>query len=154
MVTIIRSLGATLVSLFWSRAKLHHEILILRHQLNVLRRTSPERVALTNVDRQTITVAELADRFDKEHVALRVKASTAKEYRRNLKRIILPALGRHRVTEVTRADIAKFHNDLRDRLAGIGVASSPVDGEFSMTNSVRTESSSLAGALTPSWAVE
>ncbi len=51
MVTIIRSLVTTLVSLFWWRAKLHHEILILRHQLNVLRRTSPERVALTNVDR-------------------------------------------------------------------------------------------------------
>jgi hypothetical protein len=51
MVTIIQSLLTALVSLFWSRAKLHHEILILRHHLNVLRRTSPERVALTNVDR-------------------------------------------------------------------------------------------------------
>ena len=55
----------------------------------------------------------LADRFDREHIALRLKASTAKEYRRNLRRFILPALGRHRVTEVTRADIAKFHHDLR-----------------------------------------
>jgi hypothetical protein len=51
MVTIIRSLAATLVSLFWSRAKLHHEILVLRHQLNILRRTAPKRVALTNGDR-------------------------------------------------------------------------------------------------------
>jgi Arm DNA-binding domain/Phage integrase, N-terminal SAM-like domain len=64
-------------------------------------------------DRQTITVKELADRFDKEHVALRVKDSTAKGYRRLIERTILPALGRHRVTEVTRADIAKFHHDLR-----------------------------------------
>jgi len=32
MVVIIRSLATALVSLFWSRAKLHHEILILRHQ--------------------------------------------------------------------------------------------------------------------------
>jgi hypothetical protein len=44
-------LGAALVSLCWSRAKLHHEILILRHQLNVLRRASLRRVSLTNVDR-------------------------------------------------------------------------------------------------------
>ncbi len=51
MVMIIRSLVTTLVSLFWSRAKPHHEILILRHQLNVLRRTSPKRVSLTSVDR-------------------------------------------------------------------------------------------------------
>jgi integrase len=30
-----------------------------------------------------------------------------------LERVIVPALGRHRVTEVTRADIAKIHHDLR-----------------------------------------
>ena len=30
-----------------------------------------------------------------------------------LDRVILPALGRHRVTEVTRADVAKIHHDLR-----------------------------------------
>lgn len=63
--------------------------------------------------RDAITVKELAERFDKEHCALRIKASTAKEYRRNLDRFILPALGRLRVEEVTRADIAKFHHDLR-----------------------------------------
>jgi integrase len=63
--------------------------------------------------REAITVRELADRFDKEHIALRIKASTAKEYRRNLDRFILPALGRLRVEEVTRADVAKFHHDLR-----------------------------------------
>ncbi len=51
MVTIIRSVVTTLVSLFWSRGKLHHEILFLRHQLNVLRRAAPRRVALTNLDR-------------------------------------------------------------------------------------------------------
>jgi len=63
--------------------------------------------------REALTVKDLADRFDKEHISLRIKASTAKEYRRNLDRFILPALGRLRVEEVTRADIAKFHHDLR-----------------------------------------
>lgn len=63
--------------------------------------------------REAITVKDLAGRFDKEHISLRVKASTAKEYRRNLSRFILPALGRLRVEDVTRADIAKFHHDLR-----------------------------------------
>ena len=37
----------------------------------------------------------------------------AKGYRRMLERVIIPALGRHRVTEVTRADVAKIHHDLR-----------------------------------------
>jgi len=63
--------------------------------------------------RKVITVKELADRFDKEHISIRVKASTAKEYRRNLERFILPALGRLTVTNITRADVAKFHHDLR-----------------------------------------
>ena len=34
-----------------SRASLEAEILLLRHQLNVLRRKSPKRMAFTNVDR-------------------------------------------------------------------------------------------------------
>jgi integrase len=63
--------------------------------------------------RNAVTVAELSDRFDKEHIAVRVKESTAREYRRNLRRFILPALGQLRVADVTRADIAKFHHNLR-----------------------------------------
>ena len=76
-------------------------------------RNGEDPAAKRDTDREAITVTELADRFDKEHIALRVKASTGKEYRRNLKRFILPALGRLRVNEVTRADVAKFHHDLR-----------------------------------------
>ena len=63
--------------------------------------------------RNAATVNDLADRFDKEHISVRLKASTAKEYRGNLKRFILPALGRLAVPEITRADVAKFHHDLR-----------------------------------------
>jgi hypothetical protein len=37
--------------LFRSRAALQAEILVLRHQLNVLHRSSGRRVALSNVDR-------------------------------------------------------------------------------------------------------
>ena len=40
-----------LVGLFRSRASLEAEILLLRHQLNVLRRKSPKRMAFTDVDR-------------------------------------------------------------------------------------------------------
>jgi len=63
--------------------------------------------------RNSATVRDLAERFDKEHISVRLKASTAKEYRANLKRFILPALGRLAVPEITRADVAKFHYDLR-----------------------------------------
>ena len=40
-----------IAGLFRSRAALQAEILVLRHQLNILRRRSPKRVALGNIDR-------------------------------------------------------------------------------------------------------
>jgi len=63
--------------------------------------------------RKACTVKELAERFDEEHISVRLKTGTAREYRRNLRRFILPALGRLKVADVTRADISKFHHDLR-----------------------------------------
>ena len=51
MRDICRLLWCALIGLFRSRASLEAEILVLRHQLNVLRRKSPERVIVTDVDR-------------------------------------------------------------------------------------------------------
>lgn len=76
-------------------------------------RNGEDPAAERDAGRKAITVKELAERFDREHISLRVKPSTAKEYRRNLDRFILPALGRLTVTGITRADVAKFHHDLR-----------------------------------------
>lgn len=76
-------------------------------------RAGEDPAAKRDAGRSAIRVNELAERFDREHIAIRIKASTANEYRRNLRRFILPALGQLSVTEVTRADVAKFHHDLR-----------------------------------------
>ena len=76
-------------------------------------RNGEDPAAERDAGRRIITIGELADRFDKEHIVVRLKPNTAKEYRRNLQRFILPALGRLNVTEITRADVAKFHHDLR-----------------------------------------
>ncbi len=56
------------------------------------------------------TMAELAERFLAEHAEAKRKASTAAEYRRLLDKIILPALGKRKAADVTRADIAKLHH--------------------------------------------
>jgi hypothetical protein len=40
-----------LIGLFRSRASLQAEILTLRHQLNVLRRKSPQRLSFSSIDR-------------------------------------------------------------------------------------------------------
>jgi Phage integrase, N-terminal SAM-like domain len=67
--------------------------------------------ARRDAHREAVTVKELAERFDNEHISVRVKATTTKGYRRLLDKTILPALGRLRVIEVTRADITKLHHD-------------------------------------------
>ena len=60
------------------------------------------------------TIAELAERFLSEHARAKRKASTAFEYERLLNRVVLPALGKRRVGDVTKADISKLHHDLRE----------------------------------------
>jgi integrase len=59
------------------------------------------------------TVAELAALFLAEHVETKRKPRTAREYRRLIGNVILPALGRKRVADVTRADVARLHHARR-----------------------------------------
>ncbi len=59
------------------------------------------------------TVADLAERFLAEHAEAKRKARTAVEYRRLLDKIILPALGKRRVADITRADVDKLHHARR-----------------------------------------
>jgi hypothetical protein len=51
MIDFLRLLVCALTGLFRSRARLEAGILVLRHQLNVLRRKAPERVAFNCIDR-------------------------------------------------------------------------------------------------------
>ncbi len=51
MVATVKSLLGFLVSLFRSRSELQAEILALRHQVNVLRRSAPRCPKLGNTDR-------------------------------------------------------------------------------------------------------
>jgi transposase InsO family protein len=51
MSDLCRLIWCALIGLFRSRTALEAEILVLRHQLNVLRRSCPKRVALSSIDR-------------------------------------------------------------------------------------------------------
>lgn len=62
--------------------------------------------------RTAVTVKELAARFDAEHIAVHVKGTTAKEYRRNLKRFILPA--NIEIGEAQRLHPVRFHGGFRN----------------------------------------
>src|SRR5260370_36668234 len=51
MSDLCRLIWCALIGLFRPRAALEAEILVLRHQLNILRRKCPKRVALSSIDR-------------------------------------------------------------------------------------------------------
>src|SRR3954452_1739303 len=51
MIDFLMLLACVLTRLFRSRARLEAEILVLRHQLNILQRKSAERAAFKSIDR-------------------------------------------------------------------------------------------------------
>jgi len=66
---------------------------------------------------RAITVSQLASIFEINHIDLNphLKASTGREYRHALNRYILPALGKMKAAEVTRADVARLHLSMREK---------------------------------------
>lgn len=60
------------------------------------------------------TVAAVAEKFLAEHVEAKRKARTASEYRRLCNLFVLPSLGRRRVAEVQRSDVARLHHSMRE----------------------------------------
>ena len=59
------------------------------------------------------TVADLAARCLKNHVAVRCKPNTAKNYRMALQNHILPALGKKVLKDVSPGDVTALHHKLR-----------------------------------------
>ncbi|WP_130472111.1 site-specific integrase [Candidatus Magnetaquicoccus inordinatus] len=59
------------------------------------------------------TIADVAERFQREHVAVKNKPRTVTEYRRLFDRIIIPQLGKYRVDALQRSQIAKLHNSMQ-----------------------------------------
>lgn len=70
-------------------------------------------VAEREHDRKAETVSELATLFIERHLPAR-KSSTAKEYHRIIDKYILPPLGKLKVSQLDRADIARLHHAMRE----------------------------------------
>lgn len=71
-----------------------------------------EAIAL---DRKAPRVRDLAARYLRDHVELRLKPRTQREYRHCLDAYILPAIGSFLVADVSRTDIVELHAALKDR---------------------------------------
>ncbi len=59
------------------------------------------------------TVADLAERYLREHVAVRCKPLTLRNYRHAISKNVLPILGRIPVAELERRHVAELHYQLR-----------------------------------------
>ena len=66
---------------------------------------------------ESITVAALAARYLREHVAVRCKPTTAAQYRLAIERYIVPALGTRPVSSLGRSQVADLQHALSDRPA-------------------------------------
>ena len=64
---------------------------------------------------KSITVATLAERYLREHVAVRCKPTTAAQYRLVIERYIVPALGTFPVSSLSRSQVADLQHALADR---------------------------------------
>ena len=60
------------------------------------------------------TMRALGKRFLEEYVPLHCRPSTATEYRRSVELFINPRIGKLRVPDVQRSDVAALHHDLRE----------------------------------------
>ena len=69
--------------------------------------------AQRDADRKAATVKALGERFLDEYVPAHCKQSTAYEYRRSVELFIDPRIGRRKVAEIQRSDIAELHHGLR-----------------------------------------
>lgn len=65
--------------------------------------------------RRSLTVAAVCDRFLEEHVKVRLKGKTISDYELLLEDVIKPSLGTHKIVDLARADVAKLHQEYRDR---------------------------------------
>ena len=74
---------------------------------------------------ESIAVAALAERYLREHVAVRCKPTTATQYRLAIERYIVPALGKRAVSSLGRSHVADLQHALSDRpaMANLVIAS-------------------------------
>ena len=78
-------------------------------------RRGGDPVAARNIDRDTPTMAELFDRYLRDHASKRKKPSSLYNDNRMIEVKLKPVFGHMRLKDVTRQDIRRYHAGLEDR---------------------------------------
>lgn len=66
-------------------------------------------------ERRAPTVNEFIDRFIDEHIGQRVKPRTAESYLSSIRLYIRPKFGAFKIADITRADVASLHYEMRQK---------------------------------------
>lgn len=84
------------------------------HQIISEAKAGNDPVKEMDQTRKSPTMKELGERFLKDYVAVRCKASTQYEYRRSVKLFINPKIGTRKASDIERKDIAELHHNMRE----------------------------------------
>lgn len=68
-------------------------------------------------ERGALSIAEIADRFMRDHVKKKRKANSVEGYEGIIEKHIKPAIGKKAAEKVTRADLTKLHNQVSEKQA-------------------------------------
>ena len=69
--------------------------------------------AARDADRKAPALEAFAERYLAEHASVKKKPASAAADARNLRKHILPALGRMKIGDITRTHVARLHHDMR-----------------------------------------
>ena len=84
------------------------------HQIISEAKAGNDPVKEMDQTRKSPTMKDLGERFLKDYVAVRCKASTQYEYRRSVELFINPKIGTRKASDIERKDIAELHHNMRD----------------------------------------
>ena len=83
-------------------------------EIVTLAKTGRDVSGKTLGQKSSATVADLCERFMKEYAPDHLKPGTARLYRKIIENRILPRLGKRRVGDIGKNDVAALHHEMRD----------------------------------------
>ena len=104
-----------------------------RHSSTASATKASIRAGELKADREAPTVADLCERFTKEHMLRKLRASTRVDYTRMIAKEVLPEFGNRKVSSIQFEDIDRLHRKITDRAHALLLTSAvPYAASFSV----------------------
>lgn len=67
-----------------------------------------------NQYRKAPTVSEVCERFETDHINVRLKKGTGRDYKSMIDKVIVPKLGAHKIIDISRTHVSDLHHSMKD----------------------------------------